>query len=151
MELKCREKEAKFLAEKCAIAKNQKEKAKSRKERRHRTYEEKRAEYAKIYGGVPAEQSAGMPMWVEIGPDGLPKERDAHGLGDYFTYYITAHGKCIHKKRGCCGAHIPIHVLNARARFMSYCSKCCPWPYPDLRWYSKYLKIKQIKQKYNID
>jgi len=115
---------------------------------RRRAYEEQREKYVRMYGGVPAEQSAGAPTWVEIGPDGLPKVRGALDWGDWLTYYVTAHGKHVHKRRNCCGASIPIHALTARRA--APCSKCWKRP-PDLRWYQEYLRIKEIKEKYNID
>lgn len=126
--------------------------ARLQEEARQAAFEEKRAEYAKTYGGKPPESFCDMPIGVEIGLDDLPKECGSPGMGnwgDSFTYYRTKSGKCVHKKCGCCGATIPVHAWMVLGG-TPLCSKCCAKSLPDMAWYEKYIQIKAIKMKFNI-
>lgn len=118
-------------------------------EHRQHSFEANQIKYTRLYDGKPPEQLVEMPLWVEIGPDGLPKDRRLIGWGECFTYFKTRSGKCIHKRAHCCGATIPVHAWLAIG--IPLCSKCCTEQLPDMNWYKEYLKIKQIKQTYNID
>ena len=116
--------------------------------RREEEAEKRRAEYVQMYSGIPPEHLCGMPVWAEIGPDGLPKTQGQDGWGYWYTYYRSPKGKRIHKKYGCCGATIPVHAWTVR--HMPLCSKCRK-EYPDMSWYERYLEIKRIKEEYQID
>lgn len=132
--------------------KNQKLKeaeAEFRADEQRRAFEKIKSELVKKYGQKPIEELCAMPQWVEIGEDGLPKERGAVDWGYKFTYYKSSSGKCAHKKRGCCGVTHPIHAWQIPPG-TPLCSKCYK-KLPDMTWYKEYLYIKQIKHTYHID
>lgn len=118
-----------------------------RKEGRY--WKSQRAEYAKLYEGKPAEELAGMPLWLEIGDDGLPKEKGKNDWGNTFTVYMTKNGHCFHMRRNCCRATNKTHIVRARKNGRRACSKCVR-SLPDLEWYDKYKEIRRIKKKYRI-
>lgn len=121
-----------------------------RKEEKQRKAEEARLQkekYTKFYSGKNILAMAGAPEKITIGSDGLPKMIDASGWGKEFTFYVSRTGQAYHRKRGCSGAHIPVHAL--RVSGYRACTRCCPVQ-PDLAWYKQYCEIKQIADMYNI-
>lgn len=118
---------------------------------RIKLFEAEKAHYTAMYAGKPIEIIAAIPQNVEIGTDGLPKEKGCDGWGPLFTYYSTHSGKCFHCRCGCSGATIPVNAVSVLKRGLSPCMHCYPPPIPQLDWYWKYLKIKQIKDKYGIE
>lgn len=115
---------------------------------KERRFLQAKEEYTALYGGKSAEELAGIPPGVEIGPDGLPRVAGEEGWGNAYTFYISLNGRAFHRKCGCSGARSPEHAVYCTWR--NPCRLC--WPdFPDLTWYEEYLKIHAIKKKYDID
>lgn len=117
---------------------------------RIRIFEEEKAKYTSIYGGKDVEELVDAPKNVEIGADGLPKEKGCTGWGPMFTYYSSFSGSCFHCVSGCSGAVIPTHAVSVMRRGLRPCMRCHPECVRNLEWYWKYLKIKEIKDRYGI-
>lgn len=93
-----------------------------------------------------------VPNDVEIGPDGLPKEKRSNGWGEKFTYYRTRSGKKIHKTYLCNHATIPCHIFTYAiyqyhtSPYNIFCSKCCKDSGPTFYWYIEYKKRLQLQK-----
>lgn len=108
-----------------------------------------KAEYVRLYSGRTPEELAEVPEDVVFGPDGLPKVRGAQGWGQRFTCYVTDKGRSYHRLRGCSGATKASHVCRMVGK-RSPCQRCKPPGKSELEWYSRYVKIKEIKRRYGI-
>lgn len=111
-------------------------------------FEIEKASFVEMFSGESILDLAGVPQWVEFGPDGLPRDVEAiEDWGPQFTYYVSGSGSCYHCRRGCSGAYKPIHLLQVRS--LKPCSRCSPRPIP-IDWYDEYLLLKEIKDRYGI-
>ena len=126
-------------------------KAHLKQRRELRAFEAERARLSALYGDKTAQElahMAGMPDDVELGPDGLPKERGAVGWGERFTYYVAPSGKAFHSVRGCNrSAVIPVNAASLGG--LHSCSRCRA-DYPSLAWYHEYQRIRAVMRKYGI-
>lgn len=111
-------------------------------------FEIEKARFVEMFAGESILDLAGVPQWVEFGPDGLPRDVEAiEDWGPQFTYYVSGSGSCYHCRRGCSGAYKPIHLLQVRS--LKPCSRCSPKQIP-IDWYDEYLRLKEIKDRYGI-
>ena len=121
---------------------------KKREKAEHEKFLKEQAEYKQLYEGKMPEELAGMPQGVAIGEDGLPKESTSTEWGDSFTFYVSYKGSAYHKRKGCSGACFKVHACQIGG--MRPCQRCFPTA-PDLSWYFEYMRIKTIKEKYEIE
>lgn len=123
---------------------------KEAEEQIRRAFIEAKEKFTALYGGQSAESLAGIPSNVEIGPDGLPKSPGPGNWGPRFTFYISPSGKSFHCICGCSNAYTPAHAVKVGRYGYAPCKRCAP-QLPDLSWYHKYLDIRAIKAKYEIN
>lgn len=146
---------ARLIAEARAFYKEREQKERERKrlemeEQRRQAILKDKERYTVQYGGKSVEELAGVPSGVEVGPDGLPKVSGSDDWGSSFTFYVAPSGKSFHCIRGCSGAYTRRHAVEIEHRGYAPCKRCRP-QLPSLSWYVKYCKIKELKQKYEID
>lgn len=104
------------------------------------------------YGGRPISDFVEIPPDSEIGSDDLPRSKHATKFwGLIYTFYVSSTGKyhysnCSYAKRK---TPMNAYVLKNHSCF-SPCEHCKP-ELPDMNWVDEYLKIKTIKERYNID
>ena len=137
------------------VMRDKKRKALEEAARRQREYEQwlaEKAEYTKQYGGKPLLELAGAPHYCFVADDGLPAASGKERWGYGYTFYVTYSGQAFHKST-CRFAQggLPKNAYSLyRWSDKHPCSYCRP-KLPDLSWYHEYLKIKAIKEKYQID
>lgn len=116
-----------------------------------KVYNAQRAEYLRLYGGKTRRELAeiaGIPQWVEIGNDGLPKDKFSQDWGPSFTFYVSKSGYSFHDHKHCHpAASIPINA--AQLEWRSPCKNCSP-RVPELVWYREYLRILGLMKVYKI-
>lgn len=122
------------------------------KRKEHEQWLAEKAEYTKQFGGKPLLELAGAPSGCFVADDGLPAAPGTERWGYGYTFYVTYSGKAFHNSscrygQGC----IPENAYNlSRWSDKHPCCYCRP-KLPDLSWYQEYLRIKAIKEKYQID
>lgn len=115
-----------------------------------RQFRKEKAAYEKLYKERNPIDLVNKPRFTIIGADGLPRQTPSReGWGELYTVYVTERGQAYHQRRGCCYATRQMHIYHA-SQSRRPCKVCCR-DVPDLTWYSEYLRIKQIKQKYRIN
>jgi len=126
---------------------------KKRKKEKEKIFKEEKAYYSNLYGGISINELANVPSNIKFGNDKLPISIDESGFrwGITFTVFVTKYGTCYHKKLRCCGSQYPEHLFSMINR-KTGCSKCARYNNIEIpQWYNEYLKIKSIKDKYNIN
>lgn len=108
-------------------------------------FENAEARFRQLFEKYSIEELCEMPEDIEIGPDGLPKQKGSSGWGAKYTVYVSPHGKCYHIARCTPSANKAIHVLNSKN--YSRCSRCLSST-PNMTWYYEFLKLMKIKKKY---
>lgn len=104
--------------------------------------------YLELQGGVS--ENFVVPPHVTIGEDGLPCGDDASERvpwGESYTFFCTP-GRSTFHRHGCAHAGIlRVHALDVPG--MIPCKTCHP-ELPDLSWYDDYVRIRKMKQDYNL-
>lgn len=102
--------------------------------------EEEKATFILNLDGKTIRQAAGVPNNIRY-LNGLPVDNNNSQFGS-FTVYRSKSGNCYHEQSGCCSAHIPMHIFNAKPRYKP-CSKCVreqKYKYAPY-WHSKYMEL----------
>lgn len=121
-----------------------------RKQREHEQWLADKAKYTELYGGKTLLALSGTPPDCNVGHDGLPAAN--HGSekwGDDYTFYASGNSPVFHR-RECYHAKYLSPTNACKIKRRRPCSVCHP-VLPDLSWYGRYLRIKEIKEKYQID
>lgn len=110
-------------------------------------YNQKRQEYSKLYEGIEPIELVDIPEGATIDENDLPhqyiKKRDI------YTVYINNNSSTyvFHKRKTCKPNLKETNYVKCQNR--RPCLTCRPQN-PDVTWYYEYIKIKEIKKKYNI-
>lgn len=126
-----------------------------RKARELAIWNEERAKYELMYGGKDLLELVGAPEHCYIAPDGKPASHIGDDKwGDGYSFYTTYSGSKYHLKT-CRYAYgtsdtNAYDIEHSKYRCLNPCAVCKPIM-ADLSWYEEYLKIKAIKEKYNIE
>ncbi len=86
---------------------------------------------------------AGVPEGVTFDDELLPHYYCNEIVENNLHVYVSNKGKCYHRKRGCSGAEIPIHLFTAASQFAP-CHKCIPYRglfYKIPAWYYRYIQF----------
>lgn len=112
--------------------------------------------YVKLFSLYTLEELCKPPEGIKIINNEIIDEKSNQKYGRY-TVYKTISGKTIHSKKGCSGSYIPINILSLDYNDSKKkpCKICCSSKYNDLinsppEWYLEFIKIQEIKNKYNI-
>ena len=104
--------------------------------------------YLELQGGV--NEGLIVPPHVSFDDEGLPCGEDASEQipwGKAYTFYCTP-GRSTYHRHGCAHAGIlRVHALDVPG--MIPCKTCCH-ELPDLSWYEIYVRIRKMKQDYNL-
>ena len=119
----------------------------AKKEAAEQKFLEERRKYWMMYRHVDPIDCVDVPPRTEIGGDGRPRTIGAAGWGPQHTVYISDKGDRFHR-RSCKYAKHAIHAYDTRGYFP--CNQCKP-DVPDYSWYKEYLRIKAVKEKYEIE
>lgn len=107
--------------------------------------------YLAEYSGKSVSKEAGVPRWVFIDQDGVPRNKAyPNDKVDYLVVYISRKGKKYHSK-GCEYARNSTEILlsEAKRRGMQQCKVCKTTGSPP-EWLLKYRRIDHIRKKYKI-
>lgn len=107
--------------------------------------------YYSLYAYKKPEDLVDIPDGMLL-VDGLPATNHHHKYGLY-SVYITPKGTRYHRRKKCAGSEkSQITNLYLVYKQMYPCKMCCQRYNPniDFEWYEEYLRIKEIKKKYNI-
>ena len=112
------------------------------------------------YGGKPISDFVNVPDGSTIGADNLPREINAvKNWGDKYTFYQQKdyvhrpefnHYKYHNKNCRYASMFSPITEYELKNRPYQRCMLCQP-VLPDMDWVDEYLKIQEIKRKYDIE
>ncbi len=105
--------------------------------------------YNDKYGGKTFEEIAhlcGMPDNVFLDEACIPHSK-GYPNNDEYTFYISEHGKCFHKKCGCRNATKKMNAVALSK--LTPCSICKPHR-PNLLWYYTYLDVLENLNRYGI-
>lgn len=127
-------------------------KSQEEKEQREKKYQEEKEYYSKLYLGKDAKNLAGVPNNVNFDANKLPiiLDHSEHKWGKMYTVYITNNGKSFHQTKGCSNSNRPVHIFQA-SRNKVPCKRCVKNHVVTPAWYSEYLRICNIKDKYKIE
>lgn len=117
-----------------------------KKKENQKKYEEERHMYLEKYSGKDIFSLCGAPSNAYVDEYGMP-----HLLvkgKDLFTVYVARNGNVFHRVGSSC-THNGKRENYFCVRYRRPCSRCNP-PVPDITWYTKYMEIQKIKEKYNI-
>lgn len=109
-------------------------------------YEEERHMYIEKYSGKDILNLCSAPPNAYVDEHGMP-----HLLvkgKDLFAVYVVRNGNVFHRIDSSC-THNGKRENYFRVRYRRPCARCNP-PVPDITWYTKYIEIQKIKEKYNI-
>lgn len=114
-----------------------------------RKFEEEAQRYRDIYAGKDMLVLCGAPPGAFVDQDEMPHQIiDGE---DLFDVRISSNGKVFHRPvpdtHVCASAYK--HVNYCQVFKLPPCRRCKP-PIPDISWFTEYLRIKEIKEKYNI-
>lgn len=107
--------------------------------------------YLAEYSGKNISKEAGVPRWVFIDQDGVPRNKAyPNDKVDYLVVYISRKGKKYHSK-GCEYARNSTEILlsEAKRRGIQQCKVCKTTGSPP-DWLLKYRRIDHIRKKYKI-
>lgn len=120
--------------------------------RKQQEFNEQREKMIQKYGGRPISDFVNIPPDSMIGEDGLPREINAEEYwGEKYTFYQLNSYNKYHNKQ-CRHALIcsPINAYKLKKQKSEPCWLCNP-VLPDMEWVDEYLKIQEIKKKYDIE
>lgn len=108
-------------------------------------FNENKKKYTKMYGGMDLLVLAGAPPGAYVEND-MPHQL-VKGT-DIYSVKISKNGHVFHRVNAKCSRNLFIeNYINVTDR--KPCSKCLPFQ-PNPEWFAKYLRFKEIKEKYNI-
>lgn len=111
-----------------------------------RRLENEKKKYREMYEGKEPFDLCNPPQNAYIDENDLPHQIENNR--DIFDVLITPNGKVFHCRFSCPNS-LPRHVNYYHAKHRAPCKKCNP-TIPNIEWYETYLKIKEIKKKYDI-
>lgn len=96
--------------------------------------------------GKSIRDASRVPSCIKFIND-LPVDNNDSEYGSY-TVYVSSAGKCYHQQKGCCSARFPQHFFIAKRTYRP-CQRCCRQPIPIPQWYTDYLELKKLADKFN--
>lgn len=114
-------------------------------------YRRDKKKYLAEYSGKSIYQEAGVPRWIFIDQDGVPRNKAyPNDKVNYLVVYISRKGKKYHSK-GCEYARNSTEILlsEAKRRGIQQCKVCKTTGSPP-DWLLKYRRIDHIRKKYKI-
>lgn len=107
---------------------------------------EERLQFINRLQGKSIRDASGVPSYINFIND-LPVDNNDSEYGSY-TVYISSNGECYHQQKGCCSARFPRHFFIAK-RTHRPCQRCCRQPMSIPQWYTDYLELKKLADKFN--
>lgn len=116
--------------------------------------EQERQRYIDLYSGKTAEELAGVPDGITFDEKGLPHKYKFSSFDnkyyDAYTVKIAKNGSPIYHRTSCEYGSLIVNYTETFNKKYTACKVCFPMQ-DDISWYQEYIKIKQIKEKYNIN
>ena len=120
-----------------------------KKQEQIKQWEQDRLQFLERMSGRTIKEVAGVPSQIEF-VNNLPVDRIDHNDEEYgsYTVYVSHNGHCYHSKRGCSSSNIPRHIFQIHANYRP-CKRCFRQPIPIPQWYTDYLELKKLADKFN--
>ena len=108
-------------------------------------FRKERKKYMKLYAHKDPASLIDAPPCVTFDEETFPYNKNAIGC---YTVYVSKSGSAYHRVACNARATIRKHIVEIGGD-LHPCRRCKPTP-PDVQWYKEYLKIIEIKKKYDI-
>lgn len=129
---------------------NIKRKVAEEQEKKQIEFNKEKEKYTQLYGGKNILEIINAPPTAFVDDKGMPHQ--IVNKDDIFVIYLAPkQPRVFHRHKGCRKNLQKDNFVNLvyYNKMLTPCKKCCP-PIPDTSWFSEYIKIAEIKKKYNI-